>query len=342
MVYYSIGDGYFNQGEYDSSIVYYSTVITRFPNTQYVFDAVNGIQYAYVAKNQPERAIDYIDQYEAANPNSKFGDQILFKKGDLYYSIQRYDAAITAYQDFISHYPKSRLVPNAYYWMGKSAESMNKDSDAINNFLTAKQSAIKSDIGISASIELATIYSNKKQYGDAINSLNEVINAQPGSNRLPELLYLKGINQESNNQQADAYATYSKIISDFSGNVFIEKAKVELGLIEMQRNNLDAAQKYFKEVAEGRPDDIGAAAQYYYGVSLYQQNNIPDAITALVRVRSVYSSFDEWYSKSLMMLGDCYVKLKDKKQARDMYRAVLTKHPTGDFAKEAKRKLNQL
>ncbi len=342
MVYYSIGDGYFNQGEYDSSIVYYSTVITRFPGTQYVFDAVNGIQYAYVAKNEPEKAIDYINQFVDANPNSKFADQIFFKKGDLYYSIQKYDAAITAYKDFISHYPNSRFIPNAYYWMGKSAENMNKDDDAINYFLTAKQGALKSDIGISSSIELATIYSDKKQYGDAITVLNEVISAQPGSNRLPELLYLRGVDEGKNNQQADAYNTFNKIVSDFSGNVFVEKAKVELGLIEMQRNNLDAAQKYFKEVAEGRPDDIGAAAQYYYGVSLFNQNNIPDAITALVRVRSVYASFDEWYSKSLLMLGDCYVKMKDKKQARDMYRAVLTKHPTGDFAKEAKRKLNQL
>jgi TolA-binding protein len=342
MVFYSIGDGYFNQAEYDSAITYYAIVIRNFPSTQYVFDAVNGIQYAYVAKNEPDRAIDYIDQFVSQNPDSKFGDQIYFKKGDLYYSVQKYNAAITAYKDFISRFPNSKLVANAYYWIGKSAANMRNDSEAIKNFLVAKKSALKSDIGISSSIELAQIYSDKKQYKEAVNALSEVITVQAGSSRLPELLFLKGINQVKNKQVEDAYSTFTRIITDFEGNIFIEKAKVEAGLIQMQLNNQDAAQKYFKEVAEGRPDDIGAAAQYYYGVSLFNQNNMPEAVTALVRVRSVYSAYDEWYSKSLLKLGDCYVKMKDKKQAREMYRAVLSKHSTGEFAQEAKRKLNQL
>ncbi len=110
----------------------------------------------------------------------------------------------------------------------------------------------------------------------------------------------------------------------------------------MQQNNYEEAQSLLKKVGEKRTDDIGAQAQYYYGVLLFNQNKIEDAISALVRVRSVYGAYDEWYSKSLLKLGDCYVKLKDKKQAREMYRAVLSKHPTGELATEAKRKMNQL
>jgi hypothetical protein len=34
--------------------------------------------------------------------------------------------------------------------------------------------------------------------------------------------------------------------------------------------------------------------------------------------------------------------MKDKKQAKEMYRAVLYKHTTGEYAQEAKRKMNQL
>lgn len=342
MVYYSIGDAYFNLAQYDSSISYYSIVIHQYPNSQYVFDAVNGIQYCYVAQNQPDKAIAYIDQYISENPSSKYDDQIFFKKGDLYYSTQKYDLAISAYKDFISKYPDSKYVPSAYYWIGKSASNLNNSGEAVKNFLIAKQRALKSEIGISAVIELANIYNAKNKFDDAINILKEAIAAIPNSNRLPELLYMEGINQEKNNNQSDAYATFEQIVNYYEGNVFSEKAKIELGMIEMQRNNFDKAAQYFNDVASRRPDDIGAQAQYYSGVVLFNQNKLTDAITALVRVRSVYSSFDEWYTKSLLKLGDCYVKMKDKNQARDMYRAVLSKHPSGDFAQEARKKLRQL
>ncbi|MEW6701625.1 MAG: tetratricopeptide repeat protein, partial [Bacteroidota bacterium] len=339
---YSIGDSYFNLGQYDSSIVFYSKILDEFPNTQYIFDAVNGIQYAYVAKEQPEKAISFIDQFIAANPNSKYNDQIFFKKGDLYYSIEKYDAAIKTYKEFISKYPGSALVSNAYFWIGKSAANLKDETEAVNNFTSAKQRAPKSEIGISSTIELAKIYSDKKQFASAVAVLKETSDAVPTSNRVPELLYLQGINLTKENKIEDASSTFDQIIGYYEGSIFASKAKVELGIIELQKNNFEAAQQLLKEVGEKRVDDIGAQAQYYYGVSLFNQNKIEEAITALVRVRSVFSAYDEWYSKSLLKLGDCYLKLKDKQQAREMYRAVLNRHQSGEFAQEAKKKLRQL
>lgn len=342
IAYYSIGDSYFNLGQYDSSIEFYSKVMEDFPNSRYIFDAVSGIQYAYVAKGQPENAMNFIDQFISSNPDSKYNDQLFFKKGDLLYSIEKYADAIKIYKEFISKYSRSTMIANAYYWIGKSAVNMKNESEAIEYFNNAKARSPKSDIGISSSIELATIYSNKKQYYLAVNVLKETADAVPTSNRIPELLYLQGINEVKDVKINDASATFEQLINYYEGSIFAAKAKVELGLLLLQQNNFEGAQLLLKEVGEKRTDDIGAQAQYYYGVSLFNQNKIEDAITALVRVRSVYAAYDEWYSRSLLKLGDCYLKIKDKKQAREMYRAVITKHPTGEFGIEAKRKLNQL
>ncbi len=342
MVIYSIGDAYFNLAQYDSSIAYYASIIRQFPNSQYAFDAVNGIQYCYIAQNQPEKAISFIDQYISERPSSAFNDQIFFKKGDLYYSIQKYDLAINAYRDFVLKYPESKYVPAAYYWIGKSASNMKNDDEALKNFLIVMQRSPKSDIGISAVVELVRIYTARNQFDNAIKLLQSTIAGIPNSSRMPELLYLEGTSMQKSNKADDAYSTFEQIVNYYEGNVFSEKAKIELGLIEMQRNNFDKAALYFNDVAERRPDDIGAQAQYYTGVVLFNQNKITEAITALVRVRSVYSAFDEWYTKSLLKLGDCYVKMKDRKQARDMYSAVLSKHPTGEFAQEARKKLRLL
>jgi TolA-binding protein len=342
IAYYSIGDAYFNLAEYDSSIIFYTRVLSEYPNTQFIFDAVNGIQYSYVAKDEPQKAVAFIDQFIQANPGSKFTDQIHFKKGDLSYSIGDYQTSYSSFKEFIQLFPSSPLVSTAYFWIGKSAGNLKRNDEALSNFIRSRELNPKSDIGISSTIELANLYNSRKEYSQAINTLKETIALVPTSNRIPELLFLLGGNEVKNGNNSDALSTYDQIITYYDGNVFSSKAKIEAGKIELLNKNYSKADEYFREVAEKRTDDIGAEAQYQLGILLYEQNKIQEAITSFVRVRSVYAGYDEWYTNSLLRLGDCYVKIKDKKLAREMYRAVLTRHTSGPFAEEAKRKINKL
>lgn len=342
IVEYSIGDSYFNKGSYDSAIVYYSRVIQNFPNSPYIFDAVNGIQYSYVALDQPDKAISFIDEFIASNPSSKFSDQIYFKKGDLYYSLEKFNDAITAYKDFISRYPKSNLIPNAYYWIGKSASNIKNYDEAISNFSLSRSLAPKSDVGISSTVELVQIYFEKNLLNDALKVLEETIANNSSSNRIPELLYLRGKAELKLNMLDDAISTFEQVANFYSSSIYSSKSKLEIGKIELSRNNYDKAQLYLREISETKLDDIGAEAQYYLGMVYFNQNKFEEAITQFVRTRSVFAAYDEWYTKSLLRLGDCFVKLNDKKQAREIYRAVLIRHTNDAFAEEAKKKIKGL
>lgn len=339
---YSIGDAFFNKASYDSAIFYYSRVIVKYPNSQFIFDAVNGIQYSFVAKDQPQNAISFIDDFISSHPASKYGDQIYFKKGDLFYSLEKFNEAVLAYHDFINKYPKSSLLPNAYYWIGKSLTNLKKFNDAIPNYSSARAISQKSDIGISSTVELVDIYQQKNQFDEAEKIIEETIASNSTSNRIPELLFIKGSIENKSNKIDDAVLTFEQIATYYNGSLYSAKAKVELGKIEIARNNFEKAQNFLRDVAENRLDDIGAEAQYYYGISFYNQNKIEEAITQFVRTRSVFSAYDEWYTKSLLRLGDCFIKLKDKKQAREMFRAVLIRHTNDTFADEAKKKMKGL
>lgn len=342
IVYYSMGDSYFNLGQYDSSIVFYNKVLEEFPNTTYILDAVNGIQYAYLAKDQIDNAVNFIDRFINSNPNSRYSDQLFFKKGDIYYSMDDYSKAAEAYRDFVTKYPSSPLVSNAYYWIGKSSANLKRTNEAIDNFNIVLERTKKSDISISAALDLAAIYIEQKQFSTAIKVLNSIIESMPTSNSIPELLFIRASAEYKENKLADAINSYDQIITYYDGSIFASKSKVELGIIEINRKNYENAINLLKEAAENRLDDIGAQAQYYLGVALFDQEKTTDAVTAFVRVRSIFAAYDEWYTKSLLKLGDCYVKLNDKRQAREMYRAVLARHRTGEYAQEANRKMNRL
>ena len=164
MIYYSIGDAYFNQANYDSANIYYQIVLDRFPNSPTVFDAINGIQYSYVAMNRTDKAVSLIENFVDANPELKFSDQIYFKKGEIYYGQRDYKNAIISYKDFNAKFPRSNLLPDAFYWIAKSSQNIGQDQEAIFNYTKILNSFPKSETAAGSVIELSNIYNKQKKY----------------------------------------------------------------------------------------------------------------------------------------------------------------------------------
>ena len=250
VAYYSIGDCFYNLGNYDSAIVYYEKILSRFGSTKYIYDAVNGIQYCYLAMDQQEKAIEYINRYVINNPDAEYADQIYFKKGEIFYSTGDYESAIISYSDFIQKYPRSTLVQNAYYWIGKSAFNMNKLDIALENFSRAKNMSIKSEVGISSVIEMGRLYFEQKKYDDAINVYDEALKAISDREGIPELLYQKALAQIEKTDLTGAYGTFNEIIMYYDGSIFAAKSKIEIGLLELARGGYENAESMFKELGE--------------------------------------------------------------------------------------------
>ena len=342
VVYYSIGDAYFNMEMYDSAIVNYQNVLTKYPSSDYVFDAVNGIQYSYVVMGKPESAVNLIDRFVGQNPNLKFSDQIYFKKGEIYYSQRDYQNAKTSYQEFIAKYPKSNYVPEAYYWLGKSSQNLKQDDEAIFYFNKVFESYPGSESAAVSVIELGKMFETTGNYQASIQLLENASAKLKDSPRLPEVLFIKGTAYIKADDVQKAYGTFEELAMYHPETLFADKAKFEMGLIDLAAERFDIADNHFLEVAEKRIDELGASSQYYYGLSLYEQNKITEAISALVRIRTVYSLYDEWLSRSYLLLGDCYVELDDNRKAEEMYRVVVAKNKGDQLGEEARQKISKL
>ena len=139
-----------------------------------------------------------------------------------------------------------------------------------------------------------------------------------------------------------AYEVFSDVSYYYRETIFADNSKIEMGTIDLAAGRYENAEQYFLDIAEKRSDNLGAKAQYFYGLSLFEDGKVTEAISALVRVRTVFSSYDEWLTRSYMLLGDCYVKLNDKQKAEEMYRTVIRKHKNDDFGKEAMDKIRNL
>lgn len=342
IVYYSIGDAFFNQNKYDSAVVNYQKVLKLYPNSNYVFDAVNGVLYCYLAQNQDDEAILLIDDFVSKNPGLTFSDELLFKKGEIFYNQGSYEKAKSSYTDFTSRYPKSELIASAYYWIGKCAQNLVKPEEAIFNFNKVVENFPKSNLAAASVIEIGNIYNQQKQYDLAISTYEKGSNKLTNSSQLAEILFMKASTLANKGEVSKAYEVFDEIVQYHGESVFADKSKFEIGVIEYSAKRYDNAILYLRSISDTRTDEVGAKAQYYLGMSLFEQGKTNEAVSAFVRVKTVYPFYDEWLSRSTLMLGDCYNKLNEPEKAKQFYRDVLTKHRGDEIGKTAQKKLREI
>lgn len=340
--YYSIGDSYFNLGEYSKAIQNYEKVISEYMNSSAVFDAVNGIQYCYIVDDKQEKAINYLGNFIAEHPEFKYNDKIQFKKGEIFYSSGNYDKAIKEYKIFVDTYNESPLIQEAYYWIAKSAEQLNKYKESIKYFKESIDLFPNSEIGINSIIELGKIYRSRNVYNEEINLYNQYLPLIQKSKRITEVLFSKAESYIEQDSILSAYQTLNEVVDYRDGSLFYHKAEIELAMLELSRNEYESSLSLLKDVVKNRSDDIAAEAQYLIGLNYFEQEKMPESITELKKGRALFAAYDEWYTKTLLLLGDCYVRINNKKDAAEMYKAVIKKHRRDQFGKEAKSKLSKL
>ena len=70
-----------------------------------------------------------------------------------------------------------------------------------------------------------------------------------------------------------------------------------------------------------------------------QEEKIDQALTAFLTIKEKFAGIEDWYSLSLLSLGECYEKKEQFVQAKDLYNALNTLRPDDEFGAEALRRL---
>ncbi|NUM69565.1 MAG: tetratricopeptide repeat protein [Ignavibacteriaceae bacterium] len=342
LVLYSVGDSYYNLSEYDSAVVSYRTVIQQYPGTQHAFDALNGLMLSYYALGENEKALASVDEYLELNTVASKADDIFIKKGEFFYGVGEFETAKINYSEFISTFPNSPLLPQAYFWLGKSTQMLGEPDNAVLSFTELFEKFPQSDFAVSAAIEASLILRGDEKYDEAVALLDKASELYKKSARYPEIIFNKAEIFVLKGDQGTAYDLYDEIISFYDANVFSDKARLSKGKIELSAQRYEKAFNLFMEVITRRNDDLAAEAQYYAGLTLFDQEKYTDAITALVRIQSLYAEYDKWTAMSFILLGDTYQKLDDKKKAEEMYKTVIENYEDAKLVEEAQDKLDQM
>jgi TolA-binding protein len=339
--YLKLGLCYYNTDKYDEALSNYQTLVSKYPQSSEADEATDIMKNIYVEIGKPN---EYIEMMRKSGKNISVNeaDSLTYTAAALKYNGGDCNAALAGFKNYVSRYPSGSYILDANYF---SAECYNKNKDW-QNALTGYDYV--NSIGLNRFFEKATLeaarisyfelkdYAKAKKYfesltGGAVNQDNQ-LEALRGLVRC--YYQLKEYTQA--NDAAKNLLTKKGISTDDKSVAFLV-----LGKSQQVNNDCASAIASFKSCAAINKASWGAEARYELANCQFSVGNLSVAEKSALAVIKETGSYDNWVTKSYILLGDIFMQQKDYFNAKATYESVAKNSVIPELKNEAQQKLDK-
>jgi tetratricopeptide (TPR) repeat protein len=339
--YLKLGLVYYNTDKYDDALVNYQALVAKYPQSSEADEATDIMKNIYVEIGKPN---EYIEMMRRSGKNISVteADSLTYTSAALKYNANDCNAAIAGFKNYISRFPDGAYILEANYF---SSECYNAAKDFQNalvgyDFVNSK--------GLNRFFEKATLeaarityfelkdYSKAKKYfesltGGSINQDNQ-LEALRGLVRC----YYQLKDYAQANDAAKTLLTKKGISTDDKSVAFLV-----LGKSQQVNNDCAAAITSFKSCAAINKAAWGAEARYEIANCQFSMNSLVAAEKSALAVIKETGSYDNWVTKSYILLGDIFMQQKDYFNAKATYESVAKNSVIPELKSEAQQKLDK-
>jgi len=393
-----------------------NTMNRKFPTSSLVVDANMEIANTYLADERFREAIPFLNNVLKLSDNSSLKPQALLKLGIAYYNLNNKREALLQYQNLVKQYPNSPEAEDAldniksiYVSEGKADEyagymrqvgrplSVSTEDSlswsaavvqyengnttaALNSFNTYLQRFPSGVYAIDANFYRGEIYTEKKDWNNALTGYEEVAERAPNkyadrailqaarinffelknypraeayygqlkqitSNQENKLEAMRGLLRSQYQQQkwTEALENAKELVS-LKGSSADDKTLASMAIAKAYQVNgqYDLAIANYKSVVLLNKAALAAEARYEIANSWFAVNKLADAEKAAFEVINKSGSYDFWVTKAYILLGDVYFRQKDYFNAKATFQSVIDNTIVPEFKNEAQTKLNRV
>lgn len=334
------GLAYYNSNNNKDALTSYQALIQKYPQSPEADEALGIIKDIYVEEGRPNEYIDLMKK-NGVNISVSEADSLTYNAGLLRYNNNDWAAAISGFSNYISRFPDGAFILDANYLRSDCYEKAKDWQNALQGY------AYVNSKGLNRYFEKATLsaarisyfelkdYANAKKYFESLrsNSVNQdnLIEALRGLVRSYYLLK----DYSSANDAAKELLTRKGISTDDKSIAFLV-----LGKSQQVANDCNAAIGSFKSAAAINKTAWGAEARYEIADCNLTLGNLSAAEKAAMAVIKETGSYDNWVTKSYILLGDIFMKQKDYFNAKATYESVAKNSTITELKNEAQQKLD--
>jgi TolA-binding protein len=343
IAHYAIGDAYYNNGDFESALKAYSTVVESYPNNALAPEAIKSMQYCYSALGMDDEAMQVAEKYVQTNPDSPYAEDFMFKKPQMFYSGRNYQDAVREFESFIEKYPTSGKNAEALFWMGKSYISLNESDKAIQTFNKIQEEYPESDYASLSILETGLMKLNQNQISEADSIFQYLQVKYPANQSAAQAGFERALIKYSMGDTLDAITIFREVEKNYPGMDYANQSIYRIAMHYRLKGMFDSSLDEFKKLklVENNPE-LAAEAYFRIGELNMRLERYEKAAESFDTVKDRFVGFEDWYSLSLLYLGECKEKLGETDAAIAVYQTLIEINPENDFGKTAKSRLKRL
>jgi tetratricopeptide (TPR) repeat protein len=176
---YNIGDSYYNAGNFDEAIEAYRQVLEDYPRSNYIIEAINGIQFAQLSAGDDDTSTDILEDFLADNPTSTTADRLRFRQAENLMQAGEYEAAVSEFRQYLRITNNRSLIPDAYLNMADAFVRTDDVPSAIEALITLVSEFPDSDQAAPALAELGRLQYEEGEYAESKRWFEELAETDP-------------------------------------------------------------------------------------------------------------------------------------------------------------------
>lgn len=367
---YYITQIYYKQGRYDELLKYAPSVLDT-ASTKNSIEIGRMVAESYYRREDYKNAIPYLLDYQRNSPNAGRMDHYVL--GYCYYRTKEYSQAIPNFQKVTGI--EDSLTQNAYYHLAdcylqtndkraarnafQSAAKMkfdpviNEESqfnfaklsyelnfqsaaiEAFNSFLKSYPQSVYVD---QVNEMLVGLYTNSRNYKDALTSLESVKNkTQSIRIAYQRVAYYRGVELYMDNRSEEAIRLFETSLQYPVDQSLVAQANYWKGEAKYKLSDFDGAIRSYNDF-QLTPAAVKLSnyelSNYNLGYSYFKKEDYSNAQTAFRKyIRTKDDADQARYNDALLRIADCFFMLRDQGTAMNYYdQAIANKAKASDYA----------
>jgi tetratricopeptide (TPR) repeat protein len=337
--YLGLGIAYFNLNNNVEALNNYNKLITNFPNSPEIDDALESAKAIYLEEGKTKEYVEFVKR-AGRTVSQHQQDSLTYSIAESKYGNKDLNGALIAFNEYLGQFPEGENKMNAlflkseiYYGQKNWKEALIGYEEVANNAPNvfaerATQQAARINYFEAKDFEKAEQYFSllKKISGNYAIKLD----AMRGLLRAQYQLKKWDIAEENATSllKEKAVTADDKMI-----------AEMILGKLSQLRNAYLEAIQHYRNVVALNKAALAAEARYEIAACYLAQEDTKNAEKAAFETINKSGSYDYWITKAYIILGDLFLKQKDYFNAKATFQSIVNNSKHDDLKNEALAKL---
>jgi TolA-binding protein len=337
-----LGIAYYNLGNNTEALKQYSTLLEKFPNSPEAESALDNAKAIYVEEGRTAEYVDFSKKM-GREVSSTQEDELAYQEAEVQFNNGNFPGAAQKFESYLAKFPNGKRSLEALYYKSEIYLNQKNFAKAVEGY-EALADRVPHKFGEKSLLQAARInFFDLKKYENAEKYFGKLKDF--ASNQESRMEAMRGLlrSQFQLQKWGEAVANAKDLLAEKAAGTD-DKILANMAIAKSAQlsDDCETAITSYRTVASLSKAAYGAEARYGIANCFYSQNKLSDAEKAAFEVIKKSGSYEDWVTRSYILLGDIYYKQKDYFNAKATYKSVVDNAKIESMRQEAERKLKDV